>query len=120
MKKLILLVLAAVLVLVGCHGRDETEPADGNDMEENTVTDEDGKQYASDRITVKFASEPTDEQIEELCQICEGEVRSRIGRNIVVLQFPKANIKRLNSLLKKISELDYVESASLDAVNQLN
>ena len=119
MKKLLLMSLVVIMLIAGCSANKTPEPTDEPETGESTVIDDDGKEYASDRIVVKFASEPTEEQINEIAKICEGKVRSKIGGNVVVYQLEKTNIKRLHSLITKISELDYVDTCSLDAVNEL-
>ena len=118
MRKVILLCLAVLLLLAGCSKENpepDQEPTEG----ESTVIDDDGREYASDRIVVKFATEPSEEQIKEIAEICEGKVRNKIGSYVVVYEFEKTNIKRLNSLINKVSELDYVETCSLDGKNDV-
>ena len=66
----------------------------------------DGRDYAKDRIVIKFT-------------FCEGKLRYQLSGGICVFDLGEISEKRLNWLLSASRDLDYVVDASLDGKNEL-
>ncbi len=77
----------------------------------------DGREYAKDRIVIKFTEGDLETKIRDYEEFCEGKVRYKFSNNVCVFDLGDITEKRLNWLLSASKDLDYVLDASLDGKN---
>ncbi len=89
---------------------------------EGIVPDPDsGNRYSSRTLIVRFTPGDKEEKIRMFEEFCGGKlVYDMKLSDIQVFSFEAKNIKQLRALQKKAMELDYVEYAELDSVNELH
>ena len=89
---------------------------------ENEVIDpQTGKKYSSSRIAVKFTGGDSDSKVSLFEEFCGGKLRSQItSAGIYVFTVEPASYKKLTAMVKKAAELDYVDSAFLDEVKDMD
>jgi hypothetical protein len=88
----------------------------------NEVTDPStGKRYSSSRIVIKFTEGDSDSKVSLFEEFCGGKLRSQVkSAGLYVFTVEPASYRRLSALIKSAVELDYVESAFLDEVKDMN
>ena len=78
----------------------------------------DGREYAKDRIVIKFTEGDLENKIRDYETFCEGKLRYQLSGGICVFDLGEISEKRLNWLLSASRDLDYVADASLDGKNE--
>ena len=85
-----------------------------------TVSDN-GIEYNAGRIIVKFIEGDSEKFIEDYSEFCGGKLlySMRLAK-LYVFEFEYRTLEELKELQEKSEALDYVVSASLDGINELN
>ena len=78
----------------------------------------DDREYAKDRIVIRFTEGDIENKIEDYEAFCEGKLRYQFSNNVCVFDLGDITEKRLNWLLSASKDLDYVLDASLDGKNE--
>ena len=78
---------------------------------------DDGREYAGDRIVIRFTEGDIENKIKDYEAFCEGKLRYELSGGICVFDLGDITEKRLNWLLTASKDLDYVLDASLDGKN---
>ncbi len=78
----------------------------------------DDREYAKDRIVIRFTEGDLETKIKEYEEFCEGKLRYQLDGCVCVFDLGEITEKRLQWLLSASRDLDYVVDASLDGKNE--